>query len=135
MDSKVENYFSKRVETLYQYKIVNDLQEFGDIIGEKANSYQKYRLVAFNRVQCIMGLDVELILFGSCANGLMIERSDLDIAITHSVLNYFAYGSLKERVVYALTHFHGLFLQQPWILKSNLITTASIPVLKLVVLN
>ena len=83
--------------------------DFGDIIAEKANSFQKYRLVAFNRIQyCLSGFQVHLILFGSCANGLMIEKSDVDVAIAYNILNYFPYGSIKERVSFALSHLYQM---------------------------
>ena len=80
-------------------------------------------------------MEVQLLLFGSCANGLMIDKSDVDIAISHHILNYFPYGSVKDRVVYALNHIHNLLQQQPWVSRCTLITTASIPVLKMVTLS
>lgn len=61
----------------------------------------------------------------------MIEKSDVDVAVAHHILSYFPYGTLKDRVVCALSHLHEMFQQQAWVSRTTLITTASIPVLKL----
>ena len=34
---------------------------------------------------------VPIKVFGSCANGIAIKNSDIDIAIDNSIKNYFAY--------------------------------------------
>jgi predicted nucleotidyltransferase len=59
--------------------------------------------VSFNRLQHILKpYGIELLLFGSCANGLALERSDVDIALSANILNYFPYGTIKERTAFAL---------------------------------
>lgn len=81
--------------------------------------------------QLLRPFQIDLILFGSCANGLALERSDVDAALSANVLNYFPYGTIKERTVYALEYFANLFSSQ-WIVSKKSIFTAAIPVLKLV---
>lgn len=85
------------------FKIETDLNDFAYILSEKANTYFKYRQVAFNRVQHVLQpYGVSLLLFGSCANGIALEKSDVDIAVSGNILSYFPYGTVKERTAVAL---------------------------------
>lgn len=61
----------------------------------------------------------------------MVDKSDVDVAIAWNILNYYPYGTIKERVAFALTNLYQMLHQQPWVTKCTLITTAFIPVLKL----
>lgn len=61
----------------------------------------------------------------------MVEKSDVDVAISYHILNYFPYGTIKEKVAYALSHVYQFLSQQPWVSECTLITTAAIPVMKI----
>lgn len=54
--------------------------------------YHNARLIAFERVKFILQIyNIPIKLFGSCANGIAIKNSDIDIAIDGSVMNYFSH--------------------------------------------
>jgi DNA polymerase sigma len=89
--------------------------------------------VSFNRIQhTLKPYGIELLLFGSCANGLALERSDVDIALSANVFNFFPFGTIKERTAFALEDIHKLLATKKWIASTKSIFTAAIPVLKLV---
>lgn len=68
----------------------NDLVEVADSISECANSYGPYRMVAFNRILYLLrAWSVGIKVFGSCATGLALANSDIDVAVDPSILNYF----------------------------------------------
>jgi|JI6StandDraft_1071083.scaffolds.fasta_scaffold120438_1 DNA polymerase sigma len=118
---------------LARFKLESDLEEFADKLSDRANLHFKHREVSFNRLQhTLKPYGVELLLFGSCANGLALERSDVDVALSASVLNFFPYGSIKERTAFALENIHNLLSTKKWISSLKPILTAAIPVLKLV---
>lgn len=75
---------------------------------------------------------MDLLLFGSCANGLALERSDVDVAISASVLNFFPYGTIKERTAIALENITNMLSTKKWVSSLKPILTAAIPVVKLV---
>lgn len=70
-------------------------------------------------------------LFGSCANGIAIKNSDIDIAIDGSVMNYFANISESEKAKYSLEWLCTVFQSFGCMKKLNLIKSARIPILKL----
>lgn len=76
--------------------------------------------------------NVGLLLFGSCYNGIALEKSDVDIAIGGNILSYFPYGTVKERTGFALENVEKLLSCRKWVVSSKPILTAAIPVLKLV---
>jgi DNA polymerase sigma len=77
---------------------------------------------------------ISIKIFGSCATGLALANSDIDLAVDPSILNYFyaVFGSNKEKVSMALCSIMKILENRPWISNIKLITTASVPVLKFV---
>lgn len=109
--------------------------EVADSISEIANSYSPYRLVAFNRIQYLLSaLGISIKIFGSCATGLALANSDIDLAVDPSILNYFytVFGNGKEKVCMALSWIMKLIEGRSWISNLKLITTATVPILKFV---
>jgi predicted nucleotidyltransferase len=69
---------------------MNDLQEYSDLINEEANQFYERRIISYERIQFILGLwNIPIKLFGSCASGITIKNSDIDVAVDNSILNYF----------------------------------------------
>jgi len=102
-DIETFDRLTDKVLELARFKLENDLEEFADMLSDRANLHFKHREVSFNRLQhTLRPYGVDLLLFGSCANGLALERSDVDVALSATVLNFFPYGSIKERTAFAL---------------------------------
>ena len=63
-------------------KIDRDILEYSDRISERANSYFERRVLAFERLKYLLEwYGIEIRLYGSCACGIAIENSDLDVAV------------------------------------------------------
>jgi len=74
-----------------------------DIISEEANQYYERRIVAYERIQFLLQYySVPIKLFGSCANGIAVKNSDIDIAIDQSILQWIEMIPETERVRVAL---------------------------------
>lgn len=62
-------------------------------------------MVAFNRLLYILSpFGVTLNVFGSWATGLVLDDSDIDLAVGPFILNYFVscFGTTKDKIVSAL---------------------------------
>lgn len=70
-------------------------------------------------------------LFGSCASGIAIQNSDIDIAVKNEILSYFDYVPDHLRLIGALEYLQQIFASQDYIFDINLISTAAIPIIKL----
>ena len=47
-------------------------------------------MIAYERLQfMLMVWGIPIKLFGSCASGIAIKNSDIDVAVDNSILNYF----------------------------------------------
>jgi DNA polymerase sigma len=69
--------------------------------------------------------------FGSCANGIAIKDSDIDIAIDNSIVNYFSYCKEEDQVVFSLQWLEGILSSFPCMKNVKLIKGASVPIIKL----
>lgn len=74
---------------------------------------------------------VPIELFGSCASGIAIKNSDIDIAVKSEILAYFDYLPEHLRLHGALKNLQQIFSSQDYISDINVIGTASIPIIKL----
>lgn len=113
----------------------NDLIEVADSISECANSYGPYRFVAFHRIQYLLSSwGVSIKIFGSCATGLALANSDIDLAVDPSILSYYYhnFAGPKEKVCMALNFINRLIETRSWISNIKLIATAAVPILKFV---
>lgn len=123
------------MEEIYKEKLKGDLTEMADSISELANSYSNYRLVAFNRMAYLLNAyGVSIKIFGSCATGLALANSDIDLAVDPSITHYYysAPVSEKEKVCLALEFIKTMISARPWVSNVKLITTATVPILKFV---
>jgi DNA polymerase sigma len=77
---------------------------------------------------------VSIKIFGSCATGLALANSDIDLAVDLSILNYFyaVFGTTKDKVCMALGNIMKMIENRGWVSNIKLITTASVPILKFV---
>jgi DNA polymerase sigma len=109
--------------------------ECTDLISEVSNKFHEKRVLAFERISAILRLyGVSCKLFGSCASGITIKDSDIDIAINEKILKYFSkYNDIKNEMNAALDFMSEIFESLAWVSKQKVIKTASIPIIKLVV--
>lgn len=70
-------------------------------------------------------------IFGSCANGIAIKNSDIDIAIDNSIVNYFPYCADSQKIGFALDWLESVLSAFKCMRSIKLIKTASIPIIKL----
>lgn len=102
------------------------------MIASEANFYHDARVVAFERIKFVLECyGVPIKVFGSCANGIAIKNSDIDIAIDNSIINYFPYCSEETKVTFALEWLENVFAGFKCMKNINLIKSASIPIIKL----
>jgi DNA polymerase sigma len=102
------------------------------LINEEANEFYERRVIAYERIQFMLGVwKIPIKLFGSCASGITIKNSDIDIAVDNSILNYFLHVTESNRLRAALEQLEQLLIQQPWVTGLKLIKTAAIPLIKL----
>ena len=105
-----------------------------DTISEEANEYFQRRIVAFERIQFLLNhYSIPIKLFGSCANGIAVKNSDIDIAIDASILQGMDFLPENERVVVALERLEELFRVYPCFMDIKVIKTAAIPIIKLTI--
>ena len=89
-DNKKEFYID--IRQIIFGKLNQDIVDYCDSISDEANEYHVRRMVAFERIQSVLH-QLPIKLFGSCANGITIKNSDIDIAIDSMILNYFSQSS------------------------------------------
>lgn len=70
-------------------------------------------------------------MFGSCACGIALANSDIDIAIDSSVIQLYEYLPEGVRLLAVLESLEQIFRSQGCFVQIKLIRTASIPVIKL----
>jgi predicted nucleotidyltransferase len=73
-------------------------------------------VIAFQRIQFLLQYyNVPIKLFGSCASGIAVRNSDIDIAIDNSILTFMDFLPEPERIKAALERLEELFQTQAWI--------------------
>ena len=76
----------------------------------------------------------EIKLYGSCACGIAIENSDVDVAISENILNNYPWISKPHDQVNAVFEYlQTYFLQLSWISDVRVIPSAFIPIIKLTI--
>lgn len=66
--------------------------DISDLISEQANEFHERRVIAYERLQFLLHYyHIPIKLFGSCASGIAIKNSDIDIAIDSCIINMFHY--------------------------------------------
>ncbi|CAD8139797.1 unnamed protein product [Paramecium pentaurelia] len=137
-DQKQDGYLKEQIENIQQrgqYKLIqqisNDIIEFTDKIINDYDEMLPFRLLTFDRIKLLIqkvfyGIPDDMIqLFGSCATGLALIDSDIDIGIS-------GFQSINRNVNKAL--FDSLFFEfskRKWVIKSNPIFNSVVPVIKL----
>lgn len=105
-----------------------------DKTSEEANRYHERRVIAFERIQYLLAFyNISIRLFGSCASGIAIKNSDIDIAVDNSILTLYDYLPENLKLLGALESLEQVFASQPCFTYIKLIKTASIPVIKLTI--
>ena len=101
----------------------------------KANQNFEGRVLGFERLKFIMdSIGAEIKLYGSCACGIAIENSDVDVAIAENILNYYPWiYNPHEQVNAVFEYLQAYLLQFPWISDLRIIPSAFIPIIKLTI--
>ncbi|CAD8061344.1 unnamed protein product [Paramecium sonneborni] len=108
-----------------------DIIEFTDNIMNEYEDMLPFRMLAFDRIKLVIqkvffGIPDDMIqLFGSCATGLALIDSDIDIGIS-------GFQPMNKNVIKAF--FDNLFFEftkRKWVKKSNPIFNSVVPVIKL----
>jgi DNA polymerase sigma len=122
LKKKAEDYFLKKLEA--------DICGYVAKLTEDSNEIMPYRISAFNRLQtviehCFPSVGPKAKLFGSCASGLALKSSDVDIAISgFDIVEGSEIIAILQLILEKLQYFK-------WVKSVKPIYTATIPVLKL----
>lgn len=115
----------------FSYKVNNDLNDFLNEMQENAPHIMNFRSLMFQRLLFVVShifaeYQPNLRLYGSCATGLALPTSDMDIGITgFEALSSFESTDILQVLLSKLTYLK-------WVRTYKPIFTATIPVLKLV---
>ncbi|CAK58454.1 unnamed protein product (macronuclear) [Paramecium tetraurelia] len=130
LKEQLENVQQKGKQKLIE-QINLDILDFTDNIMSEYENMLPFRLLAFDRVKSViqkvfLGIpDGMIMLFGSCATGLALIDSDIDIGING--LEVYNRNMLKS-------HFDNLFFEftrKKWVVKANPIFNSAVPIIKL----
>ncbi|CAD8141718.1 unnamed protein product [Paramecium pentaurelia] len=130
LKEQLENVQQKGKQKLIE-QINLDILDFTDNIMSEYEEMLPFRFLAFERVKLViqkvfLGIpDGMIMLFGSCATGLALIDSDIDIGING--LEVYNRNMLKG-------HFDNLFFEfsrKKWVVKANPIFNSSVPIIKL----
>lgn len=124
-------YDNLEEDTVFNEKVNSDLTEFLNEIQEPSPHLMNLRSLAFNRLLFIVSnlfpeYQPSLRLYGSCATGLALPNSDMDIGIT----GFESCPSYETTEILQVLLSKLTFLK--WVKTYKPIFTASIPVLKIV---
>lgn len=124
--AKVKEYANE----FFNKKFKNDLYQHVSGLTEGSNKIMNYRIMAYHRLTyCISKLfpnsPVKTKIFGSCATGLALTSSDVDI----SVSGIEAYD--KFQICEHLSTISQCLKQFKWVVENKPILTASVPILKI----
>lgn len=124
--AKVKEYANE----FFNKKFKNDLYQHVSGLTEGSNKIMNYRILAYHRLTyCISKLfpnsPVKTKIFGSCATGLALTSSDVDI----SVSGIEAYD--KFQICEHLSTISQCLKQFKWVVENKPILTASVPILKI----
>ena len=100
--------------TLYN----NSMRAISEIIKQKIETLASKILLRKEKIEALV--------YGSMATGLAVDGSDVDIAIRNLKL------SSKEQCLEALVKLHTSFVELPYVTECNVIKTAKVPVIKIV---
>lgn len=124
------------VERLIVRKLEEDVLECADWISEEANTFFQQRVLSFERLRCLLALyDLPIQLYGSCACGIAVKNSDVDIAVDEKILSQFQpfLPHARDQMEAALDFLTDLFKRLVWITFIEPIKSARVPVIKLVI--
>mmetsp|Transcript_25641 Transcript_25641/g.22659 ORF Transcript_25641/g.22659 Transcript_25641/m.22659 type:complete len:125 (+) Transcript_25641:2644-3018(+) len=100
---------------------------------EKSNFMMKFRISSYKRIDYVIkkifggNFDVKTRIFGSCATGLALENSDVDVAI--GGIEVYDKSDLGANLI----KINNCLKNYGWIVSHKPIITAHVPVLKLVI--
>ncbi|CAD8144476.1 unnamed protein product [Paramecium pentaurelia] len=130
LKEQLENVKQKGKQKMIE-QINLDILDFTDNIMSEYEDMLPFRFLAFERVKLViqkvfLGIpDGMIMLFGSCATGLALIDSDIDIGING--LEVYNRNMLKS-------HFDNLFFEfsrKKWVVKANPIFNSAVPIIKL----
>ena len=91
--------------------------------------------MAINRVASILEqLHLSFQVYGSYACDLTIPKSDVDICVDPTIVNFFytSFCSYRDKIIMSLDFLKNAFEKYLWVKNFKLISTATVPVLTFV---
>ncbi|KAL4465387.1 hypothetical protein ABPG72_009132 [Tetrahymena utriculariae] len=123
---------AKIAKRLFKRKINNDILSFTEMINLESYRHQPSRFLIFYRIQHLLKKQfekvesqVDLRIFGSCATGLSLPTSDIDLGITGFECHP------RSDLIYILNQLANILEQFKWVKSIERIFTASIPIIKM----
>jgi len=114
----------------FEKKLENDIYEHVTRLTEKSNDMMPYRMMAHNRIDyCLKrifsGFNVQTKIFGSCATGLALPTSDIDICICG------APTYVRSDITTYLTTIYDKLKKFKWVVNIKNVLSANVPIMKL----
>jgi len=118
----------------FDAKFERDIYEHVKVLTEGSNKLIKSRILVYKRIEhCVARTfpsnNMKTKIFGSCATGLALTTSDVDIAV--SGIETYDRATLCE----SLSKISEVLKNFKWVLSNKPILTAHVPVLKLVIIE
>jgi len=123
---------SKVVNSIYEERVEKDLASYVKKLNNESNVFEDCRRVTFNRLKHIIvnslqgeGRSISIKPYGSCVTGLALNFSDIDIAVSG------VYARDREHLLSLLQAMFEKLKAFAWVKEPKVISTATLPVLKL----
>ena len=131
-----QNYLTKKfVNFSYEknyifHQLTQDILDFQNFITDRVNADKNTYETLINNVKIAAGEvlpDYDVTLYGSHATNLCLPWSDLDLVLVKKV------GfDTKENILFLLQKLFEMINKQPWVRDCKLISTASMPIIKII---
>ncbi|CAD8149744.1 unnamed protein product [Paramecium pentaurelia] len=129
-EDQIDQHIMNQARALMIKKLDMDMREFNDIILGQNQQILKLRRIIYDRLQFVINylfrdFNSQVLLFGSCATGLALPESDIDIGIT-------GFEMCSTQQLYIPIQKLTEFLQKMrWVNNIVVITSSAMPLIKL----
>ncbi|CAD8057127.1 unnamed protein product [Paramecium primaurelia] len=129
-EDQIDQHIMNQARALMIKKLDMDMREFNDIILGQNQQILKLRRIIYDRLQFVINylfrdFNSQVRLFGSCATGLALPESDIDIGIT-------GFEMCSTQQLYIPIQKLTEFLQKMrWVNNIVVITSSAMPLIKL----
>ncbi|CAD8155391.1 unnamed protein product [Paramecium octaurelia] len=129
-EDQIDQHIMNQARALMIKKLDMDMREFNDIIQGQNQQILKLRRVIFDRLQFVINylfreFNSQVYLFGSCATGLALPESDIDIGITGFEM------CLTSQLYMPIQKLTEFLQKMRWVNNIVAITSSTMPLIKL----